>query len=171
MRPEELPAYLERIQRKVAEDGPKDAAYAMAREFHRAVTDETLVRYSHSRDTVTTSPPGQPPALVGGALRRAMHLFPAVRTGPYRATSHVIPMIVYARIQELGGVVTALHTYLDKLGHPHPGFLRWGKGKNAHFARSVRLPARPYMRPTHRRTIEDGSLRRAAAAAIKKLMH
>lgn len=170
MTPEELPAYLTRLRDKVAREGPRASAYAMARAFHTVVVDETLTRYSHGRGERTDSPPGQPPASVSGNLRRSVRLYPAVSTGAYSAQSSVVPLIVYARIQELGGVVVAKHTYTDKNGKVRQGYLAWNTGGKMHFAHSVKLPARPYMRPTHRQTVADGRLRQAAIDTLKKLV-
>jgi hypothetical protein len=141
----------------------------MAREFHKVVSDETLVRSSHARGTRTPAAPGDPPALVTGALKRSLRLYPAVSSGAYRAKSSVMPLIVYARIQELGGTVTAKHTYVDRRGRVQPGYLRWGKDGSYRYARSVTIPPRPYMRPTHRKLIADGRLRQAAIRAVRHL--
>jgi hypothetical protein len=123
------------------------------------VTDVTLTRYSHKRGTRTTSPPGQPPALVGGHLRRAIRLYAASRTGAYTAESRVRPMIVYARIQETGGTV-----------HAHGKALHWVGGGVDFFAKSVTLPKRPYMAPTHRAAIANGRMRRAAVAEMRQVV-
>jgi hypothetical protein len=133
----------------------------MATTFLREVSDVDLVRYSHQRLTRTPSPPGEPPALIGGHLKRSLHHYPAVRTGPASASSRVSPLIVYARIQEKGGTIVP---------HGHP-FLRWKGlgGKGFVYARSVTLPERPYMRPAHHRLIADGRLRQAAIKAIRGL--
>lgn len=161
MTPEELPAYLDRMRQRVAERGPKNAAYAMARRFHEYETTDVLIRNTHPRLTRTPSAPGSPPALVTGALRRSLRLFPAVGAGTYRAMSKVIPQIIYARIQEMGGTIVP---------HGHP-YLRFrGIGGKMIYARSVKLPARPYMRPGHRDLVRDGSLTRAAVAAVKDLI-
>jgi len=157
--PAELPAYLAAVRAKLQEEGPPKVAYAMARTFHKTVSDETLVRYSHTRGTFTPSPPGEPPAIVGGALKRSLRLYPAIRTGPSSAQSKVVPLIKYARIQELGGTV-----------HAQDGLLHWKTNGKDHYASSVTLPPRPYMRPTHRKTIEDGRLRNAAIEALKGLV-
>jgi len=83
----------------------------------------------------------------------------------------VAPLIVYARIQEQGGTVTAKHTYIDRHGQVRPGYLRFGVSGDYHFARSVTLPARPYMRPVHTRMVADGRLRSAAAKAVGRLVY
>lgn len=171
MRPDQLPGYWDRIIRRIEAQGPRAAAYAMAKRFHSVVSDETLVEYSHGKGTPTPSPPGGPPAIITGGLKRSMRLYPAVSTGPGKAKSHVQPLIVYARIQELGGIVVARHTYTDRHGKVRQGYLAWADaGHGKHFAHSVKIPARPYMRPTHRKVVADGSLTRAAADAVRGLV-
>lgn len=162
MTPDELPAYLFRIRERVGEEGPPKVAYAMAKAFHEQVVNVELVRYSHKRLTRTPAPPGGPPAIIGGHLKRSVKLYPATVTGAYSARASVMPTIKYARIQELGGTVTP-----D--GHPFLRFKGLG-GKGYVYTREVTLPARPYMRPVHRRMIADGSLRRAAIQEIRKLV-
>jgi len=166
MTPEELPAYWAAIIQKLGEQGPKAAANAMARAFHNEVVGSELVMFSHSAGTRTPAPAGGPPAAVTGSLRRSVRLNAARPTGDYRATADVSPRIVYARIQEMGGTITAKH--LTERGKP--GYLRWGVSGAYHFARSVTLPPRPYMRPVHRRMVSDGRLRNAAAGAVRRLV-
>lgn len=84
-------------------------------------TKKVLKTYTHPRGTPTTSPPGEPPALVTGTLRRSMTVRGPVWSG-MSVTGEVGPTVVYARIQELGG--------------------RAGKDHRA------TLPARPYVLPT-----------------------
>jgi hypothetical protein len=170
MTPGELPGYWDGIIARVTADGPSAAAYAMARRFHQVVSDQTLVATSHGRGTPTPAPPGGPPALVSGALKRSIRLYPATKTGQYTARSNVCPLIVYARIQELGGIVDAKHTYVDKHGKVRQGYLAWGSGPGRRYAHSVTIPARPYMRTTRARTIADGSLRAAAIQAVRGLV-
>jgi len=125
----------------------------MAREYHRALIDETLTRSSHSRGTPTPAPPGGPPALVGGHLKRSVRLYPAYTTGTYSAEAKVVPLIVYARIQELGGTVRA-----------HGKALHWTQGGKGYFAQSVTL------RPTHKLEISNGKLRDAAIQELKGMV-
>src|SRR5262249_27150614 len=106
------------------------------------------------------------PAAVTGSLRRSVRLEAARPSGPYRAKSEVGPRIVYARIQEQGGTIVAKH--LTRSGKP--GYLRWGASGAYHFARSVTIPPRPYMRPVHRRLVSDGRLRSAARDAVRRLV-
>ena len=83
-----------------------------------------LRTYTHPEGTPTTSPPGQPPALVTGELMRSVKPrgpYPGKR--PYQTVGTVGPTKVYSRIQDLGGRVR-----------------RRGGGY-------IRIPARPYANP------------------------
>lgn len=81
-----------------------------------------LRRYTHEEGTPTPSPPGEPPALVSGNLRRSYKVRgPRTGRSRYVALAEVGPTAVYARIQEKGG--------------------RTGRGYR------TRLPARPYHAP------------------------
>jgi hypothetical protein len=138
-----------------APEGARAAADAMAQEYVRGISENELRRYTHSPGTSTTSPAGEPPALVTGTLRRSIRITPATG-GPERWTSSVRPTVVYARIQELGGDINPIRARLLKFridGH-------WYSKKKVH------LPPRPYMRPAKHRMSADGSLRRAAKAAF-----
>lgn len=88
---------------------------------------QNLTHFTHPPGTPTPSAPGDPPALISGALRRSIK---ARRTkhGPVQYEGGVGPTIVYGRIQELGG----------RLG-VNP---RHGMWRTPGF-----LPPRPYLRP------------------------
>lgn len=71
-----------------------------------------------TKGETSSSPPGSPPYLVSGTLRRSVTVQgPAPEGAGFKAS--VGPTAVYGRIQELGGVA----------------------------GRGARLPARPYVRP------------------------
>jgi hypothetical protein len=142
-----------------APEGARAAADAMAQAFTRGVSENELRRYTHSPGTSTTSPPGQPPALVTGTLRRSIRVTPAAG-GPERWTSSVRPTVVYARIQEKGGDIYPVRAKM----------LRFAVDGQARFAKHVHLPARPYMAPAAERMKADGSLRRAAQAAFDEVV-
>ena len=90
----------------------------------------TLRTYTHRPGEKTTSPPGQPPALVTGNLARSVIVRgPRAGRKPYQVVAHIGPTAVYSRIQELGG----------RAGYRHRS----------------RLPKRPYVRPTVRRLRRD----------------
>lgn len=151
MDPAALPAVLAAISARAAAAAP-DVANAMAFAYQRHLVDVTLTRYSHPPQTKTPSPPGQPPALVTGTLRRSVRVDPAHGSGV--AVAHVAPHTVYARIQEAGGDIYPVRAR----------YLRWTEDGVVHYSRHVHLPERPYMAPATRETIADGSLHRAAAA-------
>lgn len=88
---------------------------------------QNLTFYSHPRGTPTPSAPGEPPALISGALRRSIKIR-RTKNGPTLYEGRVGPTIVYARIQELGG----------RLGQ-NPRHGMWRQGGY--------LPPRPYFRP------------------------
>lgn len=103
--------------------------------IERAAQDN-LTRYTHGPGERTGSPPGQPPALVSGALRRSVK---SRRTadGPTVFGGAVGPTIIYAAIQEFGGTITPKRAPM----------LAWRTADGWRRARSVTLPPRPYMRP------------------------
>jgi hypothetical protein len=84
------------------------------------------------------SPPGQPPALVTGTLRRSIRVTSATPKGATGWEISVGPTAIYGRIQELGGHTGAYNSY---------------------------LPPRPYMAPALKRVIDDGSLAACYATA------
>jgi hypothetical protein len=106
---------LEKIGEMAERGGPK-AAEAMGHQLVREVTRNELIRYTHPPGTKTGSPPGQPPAIVGGGLRRSIKQEPIVggrRVSKHRWETTVGGTIIYARIQELGGWTGRNHaTYL-----------------------------------------------------------
>lgn len=114
-----------------------------------AETKLTLSEFSHSADTPTPSPPGSPPAVVSGDLRRSVKPMPPVGDGPIWSII-VGGTTVYARIQELGGTITAKN--FPQLGNPEVGF----------FGVSVTLPKRPYIKPTAEKLIGTGKATKAA---------
>jgi len=92
----------------------KRSQVVFQREVVRSFTEQ------HARGTPTPAPPGNPPAVVTGTLRRSFVASEPERSG-FGWSGQVYPTEVYARIQELGGVA----------GYAH-------------------LPARPYMAPSLR---------------------
>lgn len=101
-------------------------------------------RDSHGRfvkNQHSASPPGQPPALVTGTLRRSIKVTPPSPKGPTGWEISVGPSAIYGRIQELGGITGAYGSY---------------------------LPPRPYMAPALKRVIDDGSLAACYATAWRE---
>lgn len=150
----ELPLYLSRIEAALTSRAAAAAADAMALEFHTELTGVTLRRSQHAPGTPTASRPGEPPAMVTGALARSAQRVPALASGT-RAVSAVRVTAPYARIQATGGTVTVKRAKV--LMNPQTGQV---------FGKSVRLPARPYMAPTLALLLASGRLRGAANAAV-----
>jgi phage gpG-like protein len=127
----------------------RTAVVAMGLEM-TAETKLTLTTYSHEAGTPTPSEPGEPPAIISSDLRDSVKPMPPIGSGPLWSIV-VGGTVDYARIQELGGPITAKN--FPQLGNPTVGF----------FGREVDLPARPYLKPTAEKLIATGKLTRAAA--------
>lgn len=139
--------------RELQDLGVKGTAAAASGMGLLMVAETTLVelrKYSHGETEPTTSPPGEPPALVSGRLRASMRMTPPVTRGA-RSGVMVGGTAPYARIQELGGEIYARNA--PQLGSPIRGF----------FGTHVTLPARPYLKPAEERLEAGGKLRSAAA--------
>ena len=106
-----------------------------------------LRTFTHPRGTPTPSPPGGPPALVTGHLRRSWRTIPAhAGLRPDTCEASTGPTAVYSRIHELGGDIHQVRT-------------RQGRHGLITRAVTIRLPRRPYLKPmTHaaRREIHRG---------------
>lgn len=76
---------------------------------------------SHSRGTPTPEPPGNPPSVITGTLRRSIAVDGPIRLGFGSYEAQVGPTAVYARVQELGGGPSRLPSrpYLK------PAFEQW----------------------------------------------
>lgn len=154
MKVQELPFYLDRIEKGLQARAATAAANAMALEFQRELVGVTLRRRTHAAGTKTPAAPGQPPALVTGTLRRSAQVVPAVAAGP-RAVASVRVSVIYARIQEKGGVVKVVRKKV--LANRRTGQV---------FGKSVRIPRRPYMTPTLAAVRGSGRLRQRAEQAV-----
>lgn len=132
-----LDAMLARLESATG-DASKSAADYIGR-----VAKGKLEHLGHSELTFSPSMPGEPPAMVSGALADSII---SVRTGPQSAA--VGPTTVYARIQELGG---------NMHGHPYMEFHKLYKGRVTKFRRGfVRLPPRPYLEPATDEAVNSG---------------
>lgn len=138
---DDLATALRQIAERARADGGRAAAAAMGNEGERAIKVR-LSRYSHSRGTVTPSPPGQPPAIITGTLRRSVIGEGPREEGAGRWVMSVRPTTVYAPIQEKGGLAGRHHR--------------------------TRLPARPYVAPSVRDLEASGRLQDAAAEAFRR---
>lgn len=79
------------------------AATAKGAHLIEAATKDNLSRYAHSKGTPTPSPPGAPPAVITGTLRRSVMVDGPNRVGFGVYEARIGPTVVYSRIQELGG--------------------------------------------------------------------
>lgn len=149
MTPADLPAYLRRLARDVKDRAALDAADAMAQAYQRSVV--------LSMTGPSPSPPGTPPARRTGTLARSVRPEAAKLVGDGKAESSVAPHTVYARIQQLGGDIYPVRAKA----------LRWKDKSGVHFARHVRLPARPYMVMNDARRQE---VRSAAIGAVQRVI-
>ena len=144
---------------------------AMA-ETYRDRVKANLRHYEHAPFTKTPSPEGGFPAWIGGDLARSVWITPGLSSG-MRATASVAPHTIYARLQELGGNIHAKNRKFLMWKTTYPTnvtnfakSLREGGGLYLNFAKSVHIPERPYMAPTIKETVEDGSLTAAAMEAF-----
>lgn len=149
MTPAELADRLRSLAQDVQDRAVTDAADAMAQAYQREVV-KSMKGYGDD-----PSPPGTPPARKTGTLARSVRAEPAVLSGSGRATSSVAPHTVYARIQQLGGVIVPVRAKR----------LRWKDKGGVHYRKRVRLPARPYMVMTDERRRLCKS---AAIAAVER---
>jgi hypothetical protein len=92
---------LEGIAGKVYAGTPD--ALAQAAHYVEGMVKTELSRTSHPRGTPTPSPPGSPPSLISGALRRSVQVEGPQQTGAGRWSASVGSGLVYAAVQERGG--------------------------------------------------------------------
>lgn len=155
MDPSELPAMFQNIENRVGA-AASPAVLAMAHTFERAVK-RNLALTSHPPHIRTPSPEGSFPSLMTGRLRRSVTSEGG--GGDPVAEASVAPHVFYAGIQEYGrpqGMTARPGGYMHF----------WTDGVE-YFRKHVRAPARPYMHPTIRQCIGNGSLGRAAADAFE----
>lgn len=98
----------------------------------------------HAAGTKTPSPAGQPPAQVSTMLRRTVTMMPIRRVGFAHYTQVTMPTMVYAKIQETGGVVNL----------PQGG--------------TAIIPARPYVGPARERMLDNGRSKRVFREQVVK---
>lgn len=149
-----------RQMKALAETAAPQAAVTAMAQLGVAGTQVMLSKYSHPAGERTPSPPGEPPAVVTGQLRRSVIATPAVAESPGRYVATVGGTAIYARIQEFGGVIVPVHAKR----------LFWSNAGGGHSAKQVTLPARPYLRPTVERLSTSGKLSEVAAAAFTKAL-
>ena len=130
----------------------KDAISAVANEMLREVRgkDGLSMFGRHKAGTPTPSAPGQPPAQISGDLRKSVKKFPVHRHGHGDYSVSVMPTAPYAKIQEKGGTITPKTK-------PYLAFQINGQWV---FARSVTIPARPFIEPARKRLRKNDRIQR-----------
>ena len=134
------------VMPQVLDAAVRKAVAKLSGEAQREMTGtEGLSKFGrHDRGTKTPSPPGEPPAQVSTMLRRTVTMMPTRRIGFAHYTQDTMPTMVYARIQELGGVVRL----------PNGGM--------------AIIPARPFVAPARRRLTANGRATRIFREQIVK---
>ena len=143
---EAVTARLRLLRQRAVEAAPRAALAAMAHTAVAMVQLELTKTGSHPKGAQAAPAPA-PPSVVSGSLRRSIIATPPVPLGAGRFSSSVGPTIVYGRIQEFGGLILPVHARM----------LHWkDAGGGDHFAKSVTLPARPYLRTSMQRYLASG---------------
>lgn len=115
-------------------EGGRAAANAMAATAETAIK-EGLSRSSHAKGTPTPAPPGGPPALVAGNLRRSVTGTPAESIGDGVWEAAAGPTAKYSAAQNFGAEI-----------RPKNGeYLRFSYGGRMVYVKHVTLPARPFV--------------------------
>lgn len=158
MTPNQLPGMFMLISTRV-DNAAGPVVLGMANAYQRRVQRVTLRKYSNVANMPTPSPIGEPPAWVSGDLARSVEVTPGILEGPV-ATASVAPHMVYARIQELGGIVRPVRAR----------FLRFPYAGRIWYKKFVRLHEHPYMRPTTEDMVADGSFTGTAMAVFEAVV-
>lgn len=156
MDPSGLPGMFQDLERR-AGAAASPAAIAMAHTFERALKRTLTLRTRGAHDFRPRDERGQPPAMRSGALRNSVTSWGGGGDGV--AISAVAPRVFYAGIQEWGGSMHA---------RPHSAMHFFSGGE--WFLKHVHVGPNPYIRPTVRMCVANGSLSYAAAAAFDGAM-
>ena len=159
MSPDQAIAYMQLIRDKAAKAAP-DCAMAMGKVHQDYMQRVTLSRFQSVPVSQTPSPPGAPPASMTGTLRRSVTCTRGPGGGT-RATSLVGPHTIYAATQEWG----------DEDRHGNPRMWLWLKyigpyevKRRGWVKERVKIPARPFVRPSRDAVIANGSVQEAGNA-------
>ncbi len=159
MTPAEDIALLEQIRDRAAVVAPR-LAMAMGNAQQRELKDHTLARTAHAPVTQTPAPEGGPPAMMTGALRASVTCIQGPGGGT-SGSSIVAPHTIYAATQEWGAEGREVHPnmylWLKYIGREEVVRRGWKK-------HVVNIPPRPYMGPSLRDVLADGSAVRDANA-------
>jgi hypothetical protein len=153
----EVARRLQTIQRRAGTTAPMAAVKALGRAGETA-TKLTLTKRTHKAGTPTPSAPGQPPALVSGALRRSVYRMPAEPVAPGVALQVMSCHVIYGPVHEFGPV-----TIRSKGSYP----LR-NKATGQVFGYKVVIPRRPWMKPSMEALVTSGKATEACAPAFAK---
>lgn len=149
---------LRAIAAKVESAAPKASVQALSR-AGETMAKLTLSTGAHAAGTDTPNPPGGPPGIISGALRRSVARTPAVPSGPATWSQALGSVIIYAAVQEHGATISSKGTYP----------LRNAKTGQV-FGQSVTIPARPWMKPAVERLISSGLGQKAAISAFEAVL-
>lgn len=106
-----------------------------------------LNTYTHREGTPTPSPPGGPPALVSGNLRRSWrNIPPHPGRRPFTWEGGGGPTAVYSRIHELGGTIIRTRLPRQDLSKA-AGSVTAGQTRKGAGIYRIHIPKRPYVRP------------------------
>jgi phage gpG-like protein len=149
----EVAARLRVIAQRAEADAPLAAVKALAAAGETTVKLALTAR-SHSRGTRSPSQPGQPPARVSGKLSGGIHRTPAKAMGPGMAAQVLGSTMFYGAVHEFGPVTIRAKNF-PQLGNPEAGF----------FGPQVKIPKRPWMKPSVDILVASGNGTRACATA------
>lgn len=153
--PEEVPGFLKLIRDRAATAAPP-TVMAIAQTYQKHLQKVTLRRaFSAVGQFGTSAAPGQPPAWRTGALARSVVTATGASSG-VTASAWVGPHVIYARIQDQGGVNRPTHAR----------YMHWVNSGGSWYLKRVRIPPRPYMKPALEDCLANGSLTSAGMEAF-----
>ena len=151
----DVAAELRRIRALAEKEAPLAACRAVGQTAETAVM-VTLTTFTRTKDEVTPSKPGQPPALVTGRLRRSIHRTTPRIMEPGVARSAVGSTLIYAPVHENGPVT---------IRPKRSAYLKFQYGGVWHTRTQVTIPRRPYLATATAKLIATGMLRKVAEDA------
>ena len=153
--PEDLPGLLKAIQARAADAAPA-AVMAIGQTYQKHLQKVTLRRsFAAVGQFGTPAPPGQPPAWRTGALAMSVTTIAGASSG-MTASAWVGPHVIYARIQNQGGVNRPTHSR----------YMHWVNSGGSWYMKRVDIPRRPYMKPALEDCFANGSLTKAGMEAF-----
>ena len=151
----DVAARLRQIAARAESEAPRAAVEALSA-AGQAMTRFTLGEHgTHALGTPTPSDPGSPPAMVSGDLRDSVRRSPPVPVGPGRCSQVMKSQLIYGSVHEFGPVTIQAKNF-PQLGNPTVGF----------FGKQVKIPRRPWMKPSMELLVTSRIGTRAASAAF-----